>query len=273
MMLGKTLRLLRKDAGISPAAASEAIGAPESKISWLELGRTGFRLRDVSVLCALYGVTDHLQRATLLSMAQLANQPEWWHPYRDVIPAWFAPYLGLEQAASVIRSCEVQLVPDLLQIPAYARTVIRASYRASPEHEIERRVDLRMRRQHIIQRSEPTRLWALIDEAALRRPVGSRATMLAQLRHLLDACDMPNVTIQVLTFRGAGRVVRAAFTIVRMPDRELPDIVYLEHLAAAVYLEQLGDVTYYLHMMNLLTIEAEQANDTKDILYRMLGEA
>ena len=272
MVLGKTLHRLREEAGISREMACRAIRASESKISRLELGRTGFKLRDVADLCTLYGVTDHIQRATLLGMAQLANRPEWWHSFRDVIPTWFESYLGLEQAASVIRGYEVQLVPGLLQTPEYARAVIGSGHRGSPEPEIERRVELRMRRQQILHRPQPARLWALIDEAALRRPVGGRAIMSAQLRHLLAACDMPNVTVQILTFRGSGHVAECGFTMLRLPDRELRDVIYLEHLAAALYLDQLDDVSYYVNMMDLLAVEAESADATKDILARILAE-
>ena len=117
MMLGRALRLLREQAGISPERACEAIQVPVSGIAGLEQGRPGLKLRDVAGLCALYGVTDHLQRATLLSLADLANVPEWWHAYRDVIPGWFEPYLGLEQAASLIRGYETGFIPGLLQTP------------------------------------------------------------------------------------------------------------------------------------------------------------
>jgi transcriptional regulator with XRE-family HTH domain len=274
-MLGQALRLLREQAGISIETACRAIRSPATKISRLELGRTGFKLRDVAELCTLYGVTDHIQRVTLLGMAQLANGPEWWHSYRDVIPGWFEHYLGLEQAASVIRGYEVQFVPGLLQTPGYARAVLGSSRSAMSESATERLVELRMRRQQVLRRSQPVRLWALIDEAALRRPVGGRATMSAQLRYLLDACQMHNVTVQVLTFRGSGRAAEGPFTMLRPPERELPDVIYLEHVATAVYRDGCSGPSYYhyyLHLMNLLTVEAEPADDTPAILQRILAE-
>jgi hypothetical protein len=204
--------------------------------------------------------------------ASYASRPEWWHSFRDVIPAWFDSYLGLEQAASMIRGYEVQMVPGLLQTPDYARAVIGSGHRGSPVPGIERRVELRMRRRQILHRSQPARLWALIDEAALRRPVGGRATMSGQLRHLLAACDMPNVTMQILTFHGSGHVAEGAFTMLRLPDCELRDVIYLEHLAAAMYLDRLDDVSYYVNMMDLLAVQAESADATKDILNTILAE-
>jgi transcriptional regulator with XRE-family HTH domain len=270
MMLGRALRLLREQAGISPERACQAIRVPASGIDRLERGQCGVNLGDVAGLCALYGVTDHFQRVTLLSLALLAKMPEWWHAYRDVIPCWFEPYLGLEQAASLIRGYETGFIPGLLQTPAYARALINGG--TSSGLVAERRVELRMRRQQLLRRPQPPRLWMLVDEAALRRIVGGRALMSGQLRHLLQACDIPGVTIQVLSFRGRRHLAEVPFTMLRMPERDLPDLIYLEHLADAVYLDQPGDQSWYLHMMNLLAIEAEPADATQDILNRFLGD-
>ncbi|MGH3250716.1 MAG: helix-turn-helix domain-containing protein [Trebonia sp.] len=272
LMLGKALRRLREAADVSREAAGHGIRGSESKISRLELGRTGFKTRDVDDLCTLYGVTDQVERGTLLDMAQAANSNEWWHSYRDVIPGWFEPYLGLEQAASVIRSYEPLFVPGLLQTPDYARTVIKSGYGSSPTLEIERRVELRMRRQRILLSPQPAHLWTLIDEGALHRPVGGRGTMSAQLRHLLAACDLSHVTLQVMSFRRGGYAAGGAFTVVRLPDTELPDAAYLEHLGAAIYPDKPADLDYYRHWMNLLTIQAEEASATPEILHRLLSE-
>ncbi len=270
-MLGKALRRRREAVGVSREAAGRAIRGSDSKISRLELGRTGFKLRDVADLCILYGVTDEAERATLLDLARAANSGEWWHPYRDVIPGWFEPYLGLEQAASVIRSYEPVFIPGLLQTPDYARAVI-ASGHGELESDVERRVELRMGRQDILLRPQPAHLWAVIDEGALRRGVGGRATMSAQLRHLLNACDMKHLTLQVQTFRRGGCAAEGAFTVLRLPDLELPDVAYLEHLGAAIYPDRRADLDYYRHWMNLLTTQAEAADATPEILRRLLSE-
>jgi transcriptional regulator with XRE-family HTH domain len=272
LMLGKALRRLREAADVSREAAGQAIRGSESKISRLELGRTGFKLRDVDDLCTLYGVTGDVQRTTLLDMAQAANSSEWWHSYRDVIPGWFEPYLGLEQAASVIRSYEPLFIPGLLQTPDYARAVITSGYSSLPALEVERQVELRLRRQRILLGPQPAHLWTLIDEGALRRPTGGRGTMSAQLRHLLAACGMSHVTLQVLSFRRGGHAAGGAFTVLRMPDAELPDVAYLEHLGAAIYPDRPADLDYYWHWMNLLTTQAEAADATPEILHRLLSE-
>jgi transcriptional regulator with XRE-family HTH domain len=272
MMVGMALRRHREARGISREDASQAIRSSESKISRLELGRTSFKLRDVADLCTLYGVTDHTERAALLGLARSANKAEWWHPYRDVIPGWFETYLGMEQAATVVRSYEVQFVPGLLQTPDYARAVIELGHGAAPQDEIGRRVELRMRRQRILRRPQPVHLWALIDEAALRRPTGGLATMSAQLQHLLDVCDMDHVTVQVLTFRRGGHAAGGPVSVLRLPDPGIPDVVYLEQLTTAVYPDRPADIDYYRHIMNLLTLQAESAGATPKVLYKILAD-
>jgi Domain of unknown function (DUF5753)/Helix-turn-helix domain len=270
LMLGKALRRWREAADVSREAAGHAIRGSGSKIGRLELGRISFKLRDVADLCTLYGVADD-ERTTLLAMATVANSGEWWHQYRDVIPGWFEPYLGLEQAASVIRSYEPLFVPGLLQTPGYARAVIGSGDSVLAD-DVERRVELRMRRQDVLRRPQPPRLWVLIDEGALRRPVDSRKTMSAQLRYLLDVCDIEHLTLQVQSFRRGGHAAGGAFTVLRLPDPELPDVAYLEHLGAAIYPDRPADLDYYWHWMNLLTTQAEAADSTPEILRQLLSE-
>jgi transcriptional regulator with XRE-family HTH domain len=270
-MLGKALRRLREAADVSREAAGKAIRGSESKISRLELGRTGFKLRDVADLCTLYGVTDATERAPLIELAQVANSAEWWHLYRDVIPGWFEPYLGLEQAASLIRGYAPLFIPGLLQTPDYASAVIRSGHSAL-KTDIERLVELRMRRQRILYGPEPAHLWVVIGEAALRRPAGGREIMSAQLRHLLSVCDLSHLTLQVQSFRRGGYAAEGPFTILRLPDPELPDVAYLEHLGAALYPDRPADLDFYRHWMNLLTTQAETADATPEILRRILSE-
>jgi transcriptional regulator with XRE-family HTH domain len=273
MVLGVLLRRLRESRNISLERAGEAIRASQSKISRLELGRTGFRLRDVVDLYELYGVTDRAERATLLGLARQANAPGWWHGYSDVVPHWFEAYLGLEQAAAVIRTYEVQFVPGLLQTAEYARAVIRLGHHHCPESEIERRVALRMHRQEILRHPRPPYLWVVIDEAALRRPIGGAAVMFAQLQHLIDLSELPHVTIQLMPFHAAGHAAAGGpITLLRLPEPELPDMVYLEQLTSALYPEKRGDIDYYRDIMNRLATQAERPAATNGILRRILRE-
>ena len=183
MLLGARLRKLREAAGVSREDAGYAIRGSGSKISRLELGRTGCKLRDVGDLLDLYRVGAG-ERATLLAMAGSANAPGWWQQYGDAVPDWFEPYLGLEQAAEVIRCYEVQFVPGLLQTPDYARAVFQIEAGNDPELDTGQQVSVRIRRQQVLHRPRPPRLWAVIDEAALRRPIGGTAVARAQLEHL-----------------------------------------------------------------------------------------
>lgn len=273
MVLGEMLRRLREGKGISAVAAGDAIRASESKINRLELGRVGVKLRDVADLCTLYGVVDHAQRTTLLELARQTNLPAWWQRYRDVLPSWFETYLGLEQDADVIRGYEVQFVPGLLQTADYARAVIELAHGSAREEEIERRLTVRMRRQQILHRTGPPRLWMVIDEAALRRPIGGRAAMFAQLEHLIDVCELPHVTVQVLTFSAGGHAAAGGpISLLRLPAPELPDVVYLEQLTTAIYPDRPTELEYYRHIMNLLAVQAAPAPATPKILHKILSE-
>ncbi|GAB3880685.1 hypothetical protein GCM10027612_08650 [Microbispora bryophytorum subsp. camponoti] len=204
ILLGTQLRRLRESRHIRLEEAGHAIRASHSKISRMELGRVGFRRRDVADLLTLYGVTDESEREALLSLVAQANAPGWWHKYDDVLPSWFEAYVGLEQAASAIRCYEVQFVPGLLQAPAYAEAVVRLGHPDASGEEIERRVRLRMDRQEVLVRPDPPILWAVIDEAVLRRPVGGAEVMRAQIEHLLEMVAQPRVTLQIIPFSAGG---------------------------------------------------------------------
>jgi transcriptional regulator with XRE-family HTH domain len=271
MLLGARLRKLRENAGISLHAAGEAIRASDSKISRLELGRTGFKQRDVADLLTMYGVTDDADRQALLSLAKAANEPGWWRRYE--LPGWFEPYLGLEQAASLIRIYAVQYIPDLLQTEAYARAMIRLSPYAEPEAQVEQRVALRMRRRQMLHRPAPPKLWAVIDESALRRPIGGRAAMRAQLDHLIDIAELPNISLQVVPVHsGAQPVAGGPITLLRFLEADLPDVVYLEQLISAVYLDKPSDIHLYWGVLNRLTMQAEEPDRTVRIIQQIRTE-
>jgi transcriptional regulator with XRE-family HTH domain len=273
MLLGAHLRRLREAQGVSREDAGWEIRASESKISRMELGRVSFKERDVEDLLTLYSQVDTDERERLLALARQANTPGWWHRYGDVLPNWFQSYLGLEAAASLIRTYEVQFVPGLLQTADYARSVVLLGHGRAKAEEIDRRVDLRMRRQKILDRPEAVQLWAVIDEAVLRRPVGSRATMRGQIQALIDATQRQSVHLQVLPFQVGGHsAAGGAFSILRFPDQELPDIVYVEQLSSALYLDKRDDVELYVDAMERLCVEADQPERAPDTLRRILKD-
>ncbi|HEX6470823.1 MAG TPA: helix-turn-helix transcriptional regulator [Streptosporangiaceae bacterium] len=274
MLVGAQLRQLREAAGLSREDAGYAIRASHSKISRLELGRTGFKPRDLADLLTLYGVSAPADRASLLALAEQANAPGWWRPYADLVPAWFEAYLGLEQAASEIRAYEVQFVPGLLQTPDYARATVLLGHADEPAADIDRRVELRMRRQHILVKPDAPSVRAVIDEGVLRRPLGPATTMHDQIEHLCEVAERPNVTVQVLPFSAGGHSAAGGpVTILRFPDQELPDVVYLEQLISALYLDRPNETVEYGRVMHRLVQEAASPAATKKILYRLWKES
>ncbi|AXE85534.1 helix-turn-helix transcriptional regulator [Streptomyces sp. Go-475] len=273
LALGARLRGLRQERGISREDAGHVIRASSSKISRMEAGRHGFKLRDVADLLTLYGVTDEAERATLLALAEQANTPAWWRYYSDVVPTWMQTYLGAEQAASLIRCYQVQRVPGLLQTADYARAAIRLAHPDAGAEEIDRRVALRTTRQRILHRQPAAQLWAVLDEAALRRPVGGIRVMRAQLRHLIEVCRLPQVTVQILPFHAGGHAAEGGpVTILRLPGGQLPDVVYLEKLTTALYPDRPAEIERYWDAMNRLVVEAEPPDETPTILHRLLQE-
>ncbi|HEY0472686.1 MAG TPA: helix-turn-helix transcriptional regulator [Kribbella sp.] len=268
IMLGAHLRRLREDSGISRSDAGWAIRGSESKISRLELGRVGFKVRDVEDLLTLYKVDDPEQRERLLTLAREANNPGWWQRYDDLTPTWFHSYLGLEMAADLIRTFELQFVPGLLQTQEYARAVVQLGRdRPLPEAEVDRLVTLRMSRQVVLTRKQPARLWAVIDEAVLRRPIGGNAVFRAQLEYLLEASRRHNVTLQIIPFdEGGYPATGGAFSLLRFTEPDLPDVVYIEHLTSAVYLDKREDLDMYVVTMDALAVAAGLPRATERII-------
>jgi hypothetical protein len=273
MLLGAHLRRLREAQGVTREDAGWEIRSSESKISRMELGRVSFKERDVADLLTLYGVDDEEERNRLLVLARDANTPGWWHRYGDVLPNWFQSYLGLEASASLIRTYEVQFVPGLLQTREYARGVILLGNATARPEDVERRVNLRLKRQELLTQTEPPQVWAVVDEAALRRPIGGAEVMRGQIEGLLEATKLPNVRLQVIPFRVGGHAAAGgSFSILRFPDQDLPDVVYVEQLTSALYLDKRDDVDHYAEAMERLCVEAEPPTRTTEILERILRD-
>ncbi|OUC97198.1 helix-turn-helix domain-containing protein [Streptosporangium minutum] len=273
ILLGSQLRRLRETKGLSREEAGHLIRGSESKISRMELGRVGLRERDVADLLTFYGVEDEAARSAVMDLLLRANEPGWWHRFNDLLPSWFQTYVGLEEAASRIRTYEVQFVPGLLQTEEYAKAVITAGSAGVAPEEIVRRVDLRMERQQVLDRPDGPFFWAVIDEAALRRPIGGSEVMRAQLEHLLDLMRRPNITIQVMPFSFGGHSAEGgAFSVLRFQDQELPDVVYVEQLASALYLDKREEVDRYSEVMERLCAVSTTPGETTDILRRIIKE-
>ncbi|WP_214403467.1 helix-turn-helix domain-containing protein [Pseudonocardia lacus] len=270
--LGMELRRRREAAGITVADAAEVIRASGAKISRMELGRVSFKQRDIADLLTLYRVDDPAERETFLDLARSANAPGWWQLYSDLLPTWFETYLGLEQAAAVIRAYSLVHVPGLLQTREYAQAVIGMAP-AQRSSDIQRRVELRMRRQRILTRPDAPTLWALIDESALRRPVGGRAVARAQLAHLLEMNELATVTLQIIPWSYARHPQAGTpFTILRFPQFGVPDIVYQEHLSGAVYINDMTHVNIYRLALDRMVTNLDHPERTALTLRRIHDE-
>lgn len=271
ILLGSQLRRLRESRGVTREGAGYSIRASESKISRMELGRVSFKARDVEDLLTLYGVHDEAERGQLLSLAKEANIAGWWHSYSDILPGWFPTYVGLEGAASAIRVFEVQFVHGLLQTEAYAQAVVSKGLPDGSRADIDRRVALRLERQKILVSERAPTFHAVLDEAALRRPYGDRAVMRGQLEHLIDMSQRPNVCVQVMPFSFGGHAAESgSFAMLGFPESDLSDVVYLEQLTSALYLDKREEVAQYETAFERLRQDCPSTEESRDLLRGLL---
>jgi len=268
ILLGAQLRRLRESRGITAQAAARAIRGSESKISRMELGRNAIREIDVLDLLTFYGV-DAAEREQLLNLAEQASRPGWWHRFNDILPDWFQAYVGMEEAATSIRIYEPQFIPGLLQTPRYTAAVLTMC--DIPISEAERHVILRKERQRRFTDGR-VKLWAIIEETALRRPIGSKEILLDQLQYLLSLTDRANLTLQIIPFGRGGHAVPSGFTILRFGDSDLQDVAYLEHLTSALYFDKKSDVDRYLLAMERLSIVSAKPSETPGLLAAIIKQ-
>src|SRR5215472_11664730 len=267
--LGTRMRQLREASGMTCADAGRVIRGSHSKISRMELGRSGFKRQDVADLLTLYGVCDQVERDGMFSLVEQANSPGWLHEYGDVLSSSAETRLELEQCASVIRCYENQFIPDLLQTADYARALIELYHPAAPQSDVARRIALLMKRQMILHEPVCCRLWAVIDEAALRRQPGTAATMRRQLRQLIEIAELPHVTIQVMPF-STGVAAGGAITVLRFAEPEIADVVYLDQFTGALYLTKPADVQHYAQVVDRLCTRAELPAKTPVFLRQLI---
>jgi transcriptional regulator with XRE-family HTH domain len=268
IMLGTQLRNLRESRRISAHDAAKAIRASDSKISRIELGRSAIREIDVLDLLTFYGV-DPEEREQFLTLAEQANRPGWWHRFSDILPDWFKSYIGMEEAAKSIRIYDPLFVPGLLQTPQYTAAVL--SLGDIPVSEAERHVILRKERQRRFIEGQ-LKLWAIVDESALRRPVGSPQILRDQLRYLVSLSVRQNLTLQITSQGAGGYAAPSGFSILRFGDKDMPDVVYVEHLTSALYLDKRADVDRYLLAMERLSVISNKPAETPGILGAIINE-
>jgi transcriptional regulator with XRE-family HTH domain len=271
LLLGSNFRRLREAKRITAEQASEIFHWPISKITRFELGRTGVKKRDITDLLALYGVTDDQERDQWLNLAQRANSPNWWQVYSDILPNWFEPYIGLEAAATEIKVFEARQIPDLLQTDDYSHVLISQNYKRYTSKEIDRRVQLRAARtERVLERPNAPYLQVILDETVLRRQVGDETVMRDELRHLTEIAMRPNVDIRVLPLTAATHSADGSFRILQFGETDLPEVVYIEQLTSALYLDRSQEVDAYMKVMNQLTGSVLSKTESVSFLLRLL---
>lgn len=272
ILLGAHLKRLRERAGINRADAAWNIRGSDSKMSRLEAGKVGFKKRDVEDLLTLYGLIDGQERDLVLEMTAQSNESGWWQRYNDVIPGWFEDFVGLESSAARIQDYETFFVPGLLQTPEYARAVVNGGNPGLDERDLERRHSVRMRRQRVLHRRDAPTYWTVIDESVFDRPVGGEQVLNDQIDHLIELAALPTIVLQILPRQVSGYAIEHAFTMLRFAEPELPDLVYLEELTGASYLDKRVDVESYSRAMDRLTIDALTPDQTKQYLLKLRAE-
>ncbi|MFD0007497.1 helix-turn-helix domain-containing protein [Streptomyces sp. NPDC127178] len=264
-LLGQELRRLRELKGMTAEEVAERLLVSQSKISRLENGRRSISQRDVRDLCGVYEVEDHRIVDSLMQMAKDSRQQGWWHSFGD-IP--YSVYIGLETDAASLRVYDPQVVPGLLQTNQYAEALIAGALPETAQTEIEKRVQVRMRRQERISTEEnPLRLWTVLDEAALRRVVGNRSLMRDQLEQLVEQSQLPHVTVQVIPFdMGAHPGLNGQYAILEFPDAADSSVVYIEGVTSDLYLEKANDVQKYSVMYEHLRAQALNVEQSRQFI-------
>lgn len=269
LMLGDRLRRLREAQFVTAAEAGHALRTSPGAITSLESGHTRCAPRDVADLLTIYQITDEPRRRTVLDLAEAAAARGWWGAYADVLPGWLEARIALEQAAGTIRDHEVRRVPDLLQTGAYARAALALDHPHTQPEGLRRRAELRLRRQQVLYEADAPRLWAVIDESALRRPLGGAAAMRAQLRRLIVLSGHPRITLQVMpSTRASGG---GSLSLFRLPQPRLPDVVCLEQPAGARFPDGPAETEHYRRRTDKLVTTAAPATETREILHRILN--
>ncbi|MFC8664168.1 MULTISPECIES: helix-turn-helix domain-containing protein [Streptomyces] len=271
MILGKRLQELRQSAGVSLDDAAKALHVKPLTIRRLEKAEVALKTLYVEKLLETYGAAKQ-EVEEFVVLAERANEPGWWHAYRDVVPDWFSAYVSLETGAKTLRTYEPHYVTGLLQTYNYARAVLRGGFPNESDEDLGRRVDLRLRRQGLLERPDAPTLWVVMEETVLHRMVGGAEVMREQIERLLEVSELEHVSVDVVPFTAGAHVGACApFTYFRFEERELPDIVYSEILSASVYLDQRSDVAGHLEAHNRMSLLTSSA-DSKALLNRMRKE-
>lgn len=271
MILGRRLLDMREDAGMSLDDAAKALRVTPLTIRRLEKAEVSLKPLYVEKLLQTYGA-EQQEVDEFVDLAEQANEPGWWHAYRDVVPSWFSAYVSLETGAKTLRTYEPHYVTGLLQTHGYARAVLQGGFPNDSPEDLERRVDLRLRRQTLLDKPDAPTLWVVMEEAVLHRMVGGAEVMREQIDRLLEVSELSHVSVDIVPFTAGAHVGACApFTYFRFEEPELPDVVYSEILSASMYLDQRSDVVAHLEAHNRMSL-LTSSTDSRGLLNRMRKE-
>ncbi|MFI6931907.1 helix-turn-helix domain-containing protein [Streptomyces sp. NPDC050287] len=271
MILGRRLQDRRLGADMSLDDAAKALRVTSLTIRRLEKAEVALKPLYVEKLLQTYGAGQQ-EIDEFVELAERANEPGWWHAYRDVVPSWFTAYVSLESGAKTLRTYEPQYVTGLLQTHGYARAILRGGFPNDSEEDLERRVDLRLRRQSLLEKADAPTLWVVMEEAVLHRVAGGNEVMREQIERLLEVSELEHVSVDIVPFSAGAHVGACApFTYFRFEEPELPDVVYSEILSASVYLDQRSDVAAHLEAHNRMSLLTSSAQ-SRALLHRMRKE-
>jgi transcriptional regulator with XRE-family HTH domain len=243
--LAAELTRLRAAAKLTREQVEEMKGISVGALFRIEKAQSRPQKRTLLALLDLYGVVDQTERDALVALARQSRQLGWLQTFEDALPESYQTFISFESEASKLTTYEQGLVPGLLQTSDYARAVIHGNYPNLPVEDVERRTEVRLRRQELLTKRNPVQLWAVVDEAVIRRVVGGNDVMRGQMERLVEAAQRPNVTLQVLPYAaGAHPGVLGAFVVMDFPDPD-PPIVYIDTMAGELFIEKETDVEQY----------------------------
>ena len=267
LLLGRQLRELREERGMTVQQVGEALEVSTPWISRIENAQRGIQIRDLRRLLDLYGVQDESVRARLLDLARKAREHGWWHSYRSVLSSRFSEFIGLEASASSIKNFEVIVVPGLLQTESYAHALFANARPVQARDEADHLVRVRMKRQERLVGEDPPRFWAVLDEAVLRRRVGGDEVMRDQLAHILELARQPHITVQVIPLASGGHAgTSGSFVLLEFPDASADPVPYIETVAGDLYLEKKPDIQTCVLAWELITGYAPSPSDSAQMI-------
>lgn len=270
--LASEMRRLRRESGKTREEAARFADIAPATVSRIEAAVHAPKVADIMALCKFYGLDDE-RTDVLVTLARQSRQRGWWHQYSGTIPEWFEVYVGLEEEASEILTYESEHVPGLFQTDDYIEALLNAGLHTLPEDEIDRRVALRLKRQERLIGNDAPKVWAVLNEAVIRRHVGGRETMSDQLQHLCELAKRDHINIVVLPFSaGAHPAMDGSCNVLRFPEPADPDVVYVQYRLGSIYLEDPSDVEEYVDLFDHLRSRALGPDESLALITKVANE-